>query len=189
MNEYVKSDLYRYCGNTTKSSFIKEYIRNGAFRYMVAHRLVNSSGFEKLWGGVLWILRNRKQLDIPRNTKIGYGLYIGHGGPVVINPSTIIGNNCNLSQFTTFGSNESHAATVGDNVYIGPNVCVVEDVKIGSNVTIGAGSVVTKDIPDNATAAGNYAKVLNYNNPGRYIKNKWEIEASLSALSVSNSEQ
>lgn len=40
--------------------------------------------------------------------------------------------------------------------------------------TIGAGSVVTKDIPDNATAAGNYAKVLNFNNPGRFIKNRFE---------------
>ena len=36
-----------------------------------------------------------------------------------------------------------------------------------------AGSVVTKDIPSNATAAGNYAKVLNFNNPGRYVENRW----------------
>lgn len=50
---------------------------------------------------------------------------------------------------------------------------MVEAVCIGNNVTIGAGSVVTKNIPDNATAAGNYAKVLNYNNPGRYIGNPW----------------
>ncbi|WP_294191778.1 hypothetical protein [Pseudomonas sp.] len=33
-------------------------------------------------------------------------------------------------------------------------------VEIGDNTTIGAGSVVTKDIPDNATAVGNYAKVI-----------------------------
>ena len=46
-------------------------------------------------------------------------------------------------------------------------------MKIGNNVTIGAGSVVTKDIPDNATAAGNYAKVLNFNQPGRYIGNRY----------------
>ena len=111
---------------------------------------------------------------IPSSVKIGYGLYIGHGGPVVINPTAIIGNNVNLSQFTTIGSNEGKAATIGDNVYIGPNVCVVEDVVIGNNVTIGAGSVVTKSIPDNATAVGNYAKVINYNNPARYIGNKWK---------------
>ena len=36
----------------------------------------------------------------------------------------------------------------------------MEPVRIGNNVTIGAGSVVTKDIPDNAVAAGNPAKVI-----------------------------
>ena len=106
-------------------------------------------------------------------TIIGYGLYISHGGPVVVNPSTVIGNNCNLSQFVTIGSNEGKAAVIGDNVYIGPNTCIVEDVCIGDNATIGAGSVVTKDIPSNATAAGNYAKVLNFNNPGIYIQNRY----------------
>ena len=107
---------------------------------------------------------------------MGYGLYIGHNGPIVVNPTAVIGNNCNLSQFTTIGSNEGKAAIIGDNVYIGPGVCIVEDVRIGNNVTIGAGSVVTKDIPDNATAAGNYAKVLNYDNPGRYVHQRWNVE-------------
>lgn len=112
---------------------------------------------------------------MPRNTKVGYGLYIGHEGSIVVNSTTIIGNNCNLSQFTTIGSNENNAAIIGDNTYIGPNVCIIENVQIGNNVTIGAGSVVTKDIPDNATAVGNYAKVINFNNPGRYINNRWNI--------------
>lgn len=42
----------------------------------------------------------------------------------------------------------------------------------GGSDCIGAGSVVTKDIPDNATAVENYAKVINYDNPGRYILNR-----------------
>ena len=126
-------------------------------------------------GGVLlWKLnRTKKRIQIPRRTKIGYGLFIVHEGPIVINPEAVIGNNVNLSQFTTIGSNCKKGAIIGDNVYIGPNVCIVEDVVIGDNVTIGAGSVVTKDIPANATAAGNYAKVLNYNEPGRFITNRW----------------
>lgn len=115
-------------------------------------------------------------IQIDYRTKIGYGLYIAHGGPIVVNPSAVIGNNCNLSQYTTIGSNDGHAAVLGDNVYIGPNVCLVEDVVIGNNVTIGAGSVVTKNIPDNATAVGNYAKVVNYDRPGRYVGNRWRHE-------------
>ena len=92
----------------------------------------------------------------------------------VVNPTAQIGNNVNLSQFTTIGSNHDKAAIIGDNTYIGPNSCIIEDVVIGKNVTIGSGSVVTKNIPDNATACGNYAKVINYNDPGRYTRNnRW----------------
>ena len=62
-------------------------------------------------------------------------------------------------------------------MWIGANAVILPSVqKIGNGAIIAAGSIVTKDIPSNATAAGNYAKVLNYNNPGRYIINKWEIE-------------
>ena len=176
MNKYVKSDLFRYTGKTDFLSFVKAYIRIPSFRYMCAHRMINSKGLMKIWGGLLWILRNKRYIQIPKQTKIGYGLYIGHNGPLVISPSTVIGNNCNLSQFTTIGSNKGHAATIGDNVYIGPNCCIVEKVQIGSKATIGAGSVVTKDVPDCATVVGNYAKVINYNNPGQFILNRWETD-------------
>lgn len=175
MNKYIQSDLFRYRCNTSFKSFISEYSKNAAFRYMVAHRLINSKGIERVVGKILLKLNRNQNIKIPKDVKIGYGLYIGHNGPIVINRTTVIGNNCNLAQFTTIGSNDGCAAEIGDNVYIGPNVCLVEHVKIGNNVTIGAGSVVTKDIPDNATAAGNYAKVLNYNNPGRYVNNRWKI--------------
>jgi serine O-acetyltransferase len=113
-------------------------------------------------------------LQIYPQTKIGYGLYIGHGIGTIISSSAKIGNNCNLSQFTTIGTNHKKAATIGDNVYIGPSVCIVEDVNIENNVTIGAGAVVVKDVPENATVAGVPAKILNYNNPGRYVNNRWE---------------
>ena len=49
---------------------------------------------------------------------------------------------------------------VGDNVWLGGGVIVCPGVTIGSNVTIGAGSVVTKDIPDNVVAVGNPCKVI-----------------------------
>lgn len=173
MNEFLKSDLYRYSGKKSIKSFLDCYRKEAGFRFSVAYRLINSKGLEKIVGIFLWVIRNKQLIQISRHTKIGYGLYISHGDPVVVNPTTIIGNNCNLSQFVTVGSNEAKAAVIGDNVYIGPNCCIVEDVEIGNNVTIGAGSVVTKNLPENSTCAGNYAKVLNFNNPGRYIQNKY----------------
>ncbi len=50
--------------------------------------------------------------------------------------------------------------TIGDNVWIGGNTCIMPGVKIGKNVVIGGGSVVTKDIPDNMVAAGNPCRII-----------------------------
>lgn len=49
---------------------------------------------------------------------------------------------------------------IGDNVWIGGNAVICPGVRIGSNTVIGAGSVVTKDIPDWTVAAGNPCRVL-----------------------------
>ena len=173
--KYIKSDVFRYYGKCSAVYLTIYYLIDPLVRFHFALRLASSDGVCGVLGKVLWVLnRTRKRVVISYKTKIGYGLYIGHGGPIVVNPTAQIGNNVNLSQFTTIGSNHDKAAIIGDNTYIGPNSCIIEDVVIGKNVTIGSGSVVTKNIPDNATACGNYAKVINYNDPGRYTRNnRW----------------
>lgn len=52
--------------------------------------------------------------------------------------------------------------TIGDNVWLGGSVVIMPGVHIGNNVVIGAGSVVTRDIPDNAIAVGNPCKVVRF---------------------------
>ena len=118
-------------------------------------------------------MSRRYGIEIPWNTQIGYGLYLSHGMGICVNPSAVIGNNCNIGQFTTIGSNEGKAAHIGDNVWIGPSVCIVENVNIGSNVTIGSGGVVVHDVPDNATVAGCPAKIISYKSPGRYVNHRY----------------
>ncbi len=54
----------------------------------------------------------------------------------------------------------AYPITVGNNVWFGGNVVVLPGVTIADNVVIGAGSVVTKDIPANVIAVGNPCKVL-----------------------------
>ena len=121
--------------------------------------------------------KRKALVALPTRTKIGYGFTIGAQGGmcIAINGGTIIGNNVGISQFVNIGTNSSTYSIIGDGVYIGPHTCIVEGIKIGNNATIGAGAIVTKDIPENATAAGVPAKVLNYDNPGRFIRRRWPV--------------
>lgn len=50
--------------------------------------------------------------------------------------------------------------TIGNNVWIGGRVTILKGVNIGDNAVIGAGSVVTKDVPENAIVGGNPARVI-----------------------------
>ncbi|MEE0148879.1 MAG: hypothetical protein UEL26_11605 [Segatella copri] len=83
----------------------------------------------------------------------------------------MIGNNYNISQFLSIGSNHGTPAVIGDNVYIGSHVSIVENVKIGDNTTIGVEILVIKDISANLTAVG--VSVKKTTRMLLYIVNKW----------------
>ena len=86
-----------------------------------------------------------------------------HPVGIVISPTAKIGKNCKIYQNVSIGQkNGKKAADIGDNVTIFANACILGDLKIGNNAVICANAVVTKDIPENAVAAGNPAKVIKY---------------------------
>lgn len=171
---YIQSDYQRYTGKlggVTEILFYLFFKRNHCFNYSFWLRLASKRNiFQPLAILMHFHLTNKYGIQIPRTTKIGYGFYIGHGIGIVINGGTVIGNNVNISQFLSIGTNKGTPATIGDNVYIGPNVCIVEDVRIGDNSCIGAGSVVIKDVPENTTAAGCPAKIIGENKHPEYIR-------------------
>lgn len=57
---------------------------------------------------------------------------------------------------------DSETVLIGNDVWIGMNTCILSGVKIASGSIIGAGAVVTKDVPPYAIVVGNPAKVLKY---------------------------
>lgn len=179
----IESDYIRYYGQSSGrgKQFLKLLLiaitaKNHCFAYGFWLRMASRSNpFYYIAKWMHFRLSRKYGIQISPKMKLGYGFYIGHGVDIIVNPRTTIGNNCNISQCVTIGTNHNTPAVIGDNVYMGPNVCIVEDVHIGNNVTIGAGAVVVKDIPDNATVAGVPARILNYKNPARYIGNKWKL--------------
>ncbi len=174
----IKSDRYRISGKMESTfSIFLHLLKPFAPSALFWLRLCQYKGWLWPFCRMMHLRACRKyQLELPPSLKIGYGFYIGHAKCMVITDNAIIGNNVNLTQFLNIGTNHSTPAIIGDNVYIGPQVCLVEDVKIGNNASIGAGAVVTKDVPENATVAGVPAKVLNYNQPGRFVNKRYKIE-------------
>ena len=96
-------------------------------------------------------------IELPRRTCIGPGLYIGHFGGIVVSSATLIGRNCSLSHGVTIGLGNRGASWgvphIGEDVYIGPGACLYGPIRIGDNVKIGANTVVSRDVPDNAVVA------------------------------------
>ncbi len=174
----IKSDQFRLTGKVQSSiSIILQNLK--PFKHSILFWLRLASYKKGLFYPFCRFMYERAsrnaQVQISPFSKIGYGFYIGHEICMVINGGTIIGNNVNISQFLNIGTNHNNPAIIGDNVYIGPHVSIVENVKIGNNSSIGAGAVVTKDVPENATVAGVPAKILNYDNPGRYVHRRYKL--------------
>lgn len=73
------------------------------------------------------------------------------------------------------GTQFSIPVTIGNNVWIGSNAVILPGITIGDNSVIGAGSVVTHDIPKNVVAVGNPCRVLreiNEHDKEYYYKNR-----------------
>lgn len=107
-------------------------------------------------------------IEIGENFGSNHNLLILDPGKVTFGNNVMIGANCSF--YTTNHPLDPHLRneylqwarpiTVEDNVWICSNVVVLAGVTIGENSVIGAGSIVTKDIPPNSFAVGNPCKVI-----------------------------
>lgn len=97
-------------------------------------------------------------IEIHPGAKIGQEFFIDHGMGVVIGETAEVGDNVTLYQGVTLGGTGKEKGkrhpTIGNNVFIGSGAKILGSIKIGDNVKIGAGSVVTKPVPDDSTVVG-----------------------------------
>ena len=110
-------------------------------------------------------------ISLGKNFYSNHNLVILDANKVEFGDNVFIGPNCGFYtsghpldyERRNKGLEYAKPIKVGNNVWIGGNVCVIPGVTIGDNVVIGAGSVVTKDIPSNVVAVGNPCKVIKKN--------------------------
>ena len=123
---------------------------------------------EKVWIAKRFCFDNGKNIHIGNNFTGNFNLTILDIKEVHIGDNVMIGPNTTI---TTVGhplstkGRRNHLAKgeeirIGNDVWLGANVTVLPGVSIGDNVVVGAGAVVTKDIPDNSLALGVPARVV-----------------------------
>jgi putative colanic acid biosynthesis acetyltransferase WcaB len=101
-------------------------------------------------------------VEIPWRTQVGARLTIYHGYGLVINDSSIIGNDVTLRHGVTIGSVNAGGACpiIEDGVEVGANASILGGITVGTGARIGAGAVVLTNVPPHATAVGVPARIL-----------------------------
>ena len=139
-------------------------------------------GGHSLVSGELLVFPHGGSISVGEWCYIGEGARVWSAGSVEIGDRVLIAHNVNIFDSLThpLGARQRHAqfreimlsghprsidlgeqpVTVGNDVWIGANACVLRGVTIGEGAVVGAGSVVTKDVPPYTIVAGNPARVI-----------------------------
>jgi serine O-acetyltransferase len=108
------------------------------------------------------------QMEIDVHAHIGSGLWIPHGGYIVIGPVRI-GRNCGIHQGVTLGARgsdldgdqfRSSIPTLGDRVWVGPGAVIAGGATLGDDVAVGANSLLTRDVPPRGVVLGVPARLI-----------------------------
>lgn len=116
--------------------------------------------FHANWGG--------KHVHFGKNVYANFGLTLVDDTHIYVGDGTMFGPNCVIAtaghpilpEFREKQYQFNVPVHIGKNCWLGAGVLVMPGVTIGDNTVIGAGSVVTKDIPSNVVAVGNPCRVL-----------------------------
>lgn len=104
------------------------------------------------------------QTDINPAARIGKGMMLDHATGFVVGETAVIGDNCSILQGVTLGgtgkADEDRHPKIGNGVLIGAHAVVLGNIRVGDCARIGAGSVVTKEVPPRVTVVGVPARIV-----------------------------
>lgn len=158
-------DFVRTYNNVNLINHIYRCLTIPSYRIIWMYRIFSGEVGKSLVFKVLYFyyLRySRKyQIELHPSTKIGTGLLFPHNGPIVINASAIIGENCMIHPCVLIGGDRKNGSPViGNNCFIGHGSKLIGKIEIGSNTFISPGAVITKNIPENCIVGAGLNNIL-----------------------------
>lgn len=179
LKKLYEKDFYRWTGNSSGGGHVFEIPQMRFIRYkrICEYYRGRSKILYAFYYFIYDHLKIKYGIDLPVQTIIGEGFLIEHINGIVINPAVIIGNNCNIYNGVTIGTEKRGKRKgnpcIGNCVWIGANSIIVGNIKIGDDVMIVPGSFVNFDVPAHSIVMGNPGKIITKENAtGGYIKNK-----------------
>lgn len=173
------SPIQVYIDKTSKVSIVRSLKMNQSFSNARILHNVFPGSLSITDGSVLkadsFVFHTGCQVSVNRGGILSLGSgYMNTNGQIDCYNSITIGNNVKIGpnvvirdsdnhQIIREGGVESAPICIGNNVWIGLNTIILKGVTIGDGAVIGAGAVVTKDIPSNCLAVGVPAKVVKSN--------------------------
>ena len=132
--------------------------------YRIAHAL-HVKGFKVVARALMGISQIITNIDIHPACTIGRRVFLDHAFGVVIGETAIVGDDVLIYQGVTLGGvslerGVKRHPTIGNHTVIGSGAKILGDITIGENCRIGSNSVVVKSIPDDSTAVGLPARII-----------------------------
>ena len=169
MNDFLQSVIDRDPAAKSKLSVVLTYPGVKAVLFHQLAHFFSVAKFDLIARIISQSSRFLTGIEIHPKAKIGKNLFIDHGMGVVIGETSEIGNNVTIYHGVTLGGispsidsdkqrDVKRHPTLKNNVVVGSGAQILGPVTVGENAKIGANSVVTKDVPDNAVMVGVPAK-------------------------------
>ncbi len=151
--------IYKYDVSRKFRVICKLMLETIEYRNLLQKRLREFGGIGKAGSKVMHVLFPPMNTLYINTDAIGKNLFIQHGFATVISAKSI-GDDCWINQQVTIGYEGDKHPVIGNNVRICAGAIVIGDVTVGDNSIIGAGAVVTKNVPANEVWGGVPAKFI-----------------------------
>jgi serine O-acetyltransferase len=158
----LKEDFKTYKGDWSRQGFwVMVIYRFGCWRYTIKSGLFRKP-FSLLYKILYKFIQVITGIELPCEVTVGKNFRVDHFGGIIVSGFASFGDNCVIRDGVTVGLrrvDDPVAPQIGNSVDIGTGAKVLGGITIGDNVVIGANAVVLEDVPSNSIAVGVPARI------------------------------